>query len=162
MRLNVMRRSWIAALCLLPIQGCGGGPPHYTSDEDDARVYADVVAVAREELNLSGPMYLHPYLAVAMDEEGAPRVDLSTFEYEPSVALDLLRQRDTTLVLCQVNAQGLCAEDYVVMSQIARLSERDAVVVVRSIRGRGVVRALVVKLRYAQGTWNISGSEPIT
>ena len=157
-----MRHSWIAALGVLSLlQGCGGSPPAYTSDEDDAQVYADIVAVSRQELNVSGPMYLHPYLAVARDEGGAPRVDLSTFEYEPSAALDLLRQRDSTLVLCQVNAQGMCAEDYVVMSQIARLSERDAVVVVRSIRGRGVVSALIVKLRYGQGTWNVSGSELI-
>lgn len=106
-------------------------------------------------------MYLHPYLAIARDDEGAPRVDLSTFEYEPSAALDLLRQRDSTVVLCQHNAQGMCAEDYVVTSQITRLGERDAVVVVRSIRGREI-RALIVKLRYSQGTWNITGAEPVT
>jgi hypothetical protein len=158
-----MRHSSIVVLGILNLfQGCGGSPPDYTSDEDDARLYADILALSRLELNITVPTYLHPYLAVARDEEGAPKADLSTFEYEPSAALELLRQRDSTVVLCRVHAQGMCAEDYVVISQTVRLGERDAIVVVRSVRGPGSVRALVVKLRYGNGTWNVSGSELIT
>jgi hypothetical protein len=131
------------------------------SDDDDALVYARVVELFRLELNVFGRLYLHPYLAVARDEEGTPRLELTTFEYESSAALDLLSQRDSTLVLCRADAKGMCAEDYVVMSQIARLGERDAVVMVRSMRGRGVARVLMVKLRFVQGAWNVSGSELI-
>lgn len=157
-----MRRVSPALLCCLHfLQACSGGPPRYSSDEDDANVYADVVNITREVLNVSGTQYLHPYLAVAQDEDGDLLVDLSTFEYEPSNTLDLLRQRDSTVVLCQVGAQGLCARDYLVVSQIARVSGRDAVVIVRSIRGP-TIRALIVRLRYTQGTWNIAGAEMIT
>ena len=156
--MTVMPRIAIAALCLGLLQACDGRPPDYTSDEDDARIYADVISEFREKRNASGTIYLHPYLAVARDEEGAPRVDLSRFEYEPSAALELLRQDDSSVVLCGVNAQGLCVGDYLVISQMARLSERDAVVIVQPIRGGADGGALMVKLRYGRGAWNISGS----
>jgi hypothetical protein len=160
---TVMRHSWIAVLGILStLQGCAADSPAYTSDEEDAQVYADVVAVSRQELNVTGPMYVHPYLAVAVDDEGEPQVELSEFEYEPSAALELLRQRDSTVMLCQVDAQGMCAENYVVISQILRVGERDAFVVVRFIRGAGAVSGLIVKLRYGRGVWKVSASESIT
>ena len=104
-------------------------------------------------------MYIHPYLAVVRDDAGVPRTDLTTFEYEPSAALDLLQRQDTTLLQCQVDALGMCAESYVVFSQVARLSDRDAVVVVQSVRSPREVRALLVRLRYGRAGWRVSGSE---
>ena len=154
-----MRRSANVALCLCLLQGCGETPPDYSSDDDDAEVYVDIVALLREKRDISGTIYLHPYLALAKDEEGQPRVDLSTFEYEPSAALGMLGQRDSTVVLCRVNSQGLCNENYVVMSQMARLGERDAIVIVRSLRGRSNDGALVVRLRYDRGAWKVVGAE---
>lgn len=129
------------------------------SDQDDAEVYADAAIAARRAMGMSGPMYIHPYLAVVGDDSGIPRVDLTTFEYEPSAALALLHAEDSTLVRCQVGAQGMCAENYIVFSQIARIGDRDAVVVVRSIRGSRMNRALVARLRYGREGWRVSDSE---
>ena len=155
-------RRATALFVLFALHGCGGSPPAYTSDEDDADMYADIAIVARRALGASHPMYIHPYLAVINDDAGLPRADLTEFEYEPSAALDLLQRQDTTLRHCQVGAQGMCAEDYVVFSQIARLGDRDAVVVVQSVRSPRDVRALVVRLRYGREGWKVSGSELIT
>lgn len=124
-------------------------------------MYADIAVVARRAFGASDPMYIHPYLAVVKDHAGVPRADLTAFEYEPSAALDLLQHQDTTLRHCQVGAQGMCAEDYIVFSQTARLGDRDAVVVVQSVRSRREVRALVVRLRYGRQGWRVSGSELI-
>lgn len=140
------------------LHGCRASPPAYTTDQDDAAVYADVAGTARRALNAPGRLYVHPYLAVATDDAGLPQTELSTFEYEPSAALELLQREDSTVVLCRVDAQGMCAENYIVFSQIARLGERDAVVVVRSIRGSDL-RALLVRLRYRRGDWVVTGSE---
>lgn len=129
------------------------------SDQDDAEVYTDVAIIARRALGVSGPMYIHPYLAVIVDDSGMQSVDLSTFEFEPSAALALLHAADSALVLCQVGAQGMCVENYIVFSQIARIGDRDAVVVVRSIRGSGTGRALFVRLRYGREGWSVSDSE---
>lgn len=129
------------------------------SDPEDAGVYAEVATIARRSLGVVGPTYIHPYLAVVADDSGMPRVDLTEFEYEPSAALALLHAEDSTLVLCAVGAQGMCAENYMVLSQIARPGDRDAVVVVRSIRGPGMNRVLVVRLRYGREGWSVSGSE---
>lgn len=151
-----------AVLCvLLGLPGCGASPPAYTSDQDDAEVYADIAIVARRDLGVSDTMHVHPYLAVVADDSDIPRADLTTFEYEPSAALDLLQGEDSTLALCQVDAQGMCAGNYIVFSQIARLGDRDAAVVVHSIRGAGRVRVLVVRLRYVREGWSVSGSELI-
>lgn len=139
--------------------GLWRGAAGVASDQEDADVYAHVADVSRRELNVRGQLYLHPYLAVATDNTGATATDPTTFEYEPSNALELLQQHDSTLALCQYNAQGMCANNYIVFSQIARVSERDAIVVVRSMRGAGGMRVLVVRLRYRSGRWRVSGSE---
>lgn len=125
-------------------------------------MYADVANAARRTLDISGPMYVHPYLAVITDDSGMPHAGLTTFEYEPSAALDLLQATDTTLVLCQVDARGMCAESYLVFSQIARIGRRDAVVVVRSIRGSNTNRVLEVRLRYGRGGWIVVSSNLIS
>jgi hypothetical protein len=151
----------VGLIVVLGLPGCGVSPPAYTSDQDDAEVYADVAIVARRDLGAAGTMYIHPHLAVATDDSDIPRADLTTFEYEPSAALDLLQEEDSTLALCQVGAQGMCAGNYIVFSQIARLGDRDAAVVVHSIRGPGSIRVLVVRLRYGRKGWSVSGSELI-
>jgi hypothetical protein len=154
------RGGGAALFVLIGLHACGVSPPDYTSDQDDAEVYADIAAVARRALDISGPMHVHPYLAVVTDDPGSRPADLTTFEYEPSAALELLGRADSTLVLCQVDAQGMCAESYVVLSQIKRLGDRDAVAVVRSIRGRSTLM-LAVRLRYGREGWRVSGSKLI-
>ncbi|HEX2167816.1 MAG TPA: hypothetical protein VHG09_11345, partial [Longimicrobiales bacterium] len=65
-------------------------------------------------------------------------------------------RRDSMLVSCQPNAQGICRGHHVVFSQITRVGERDALVIVQSIRAPASVTRLLVKLRYRRGGWAVS------
>jgi hypothetical protein len=121
-------------------------------------VYGAVASTARRALDLSGPMYIHPYVAVLAADSGSASTELTTFEYEPSSALHLLAATDTTLVLCQVDAQGMCAENYLVFSQMARTGDRDAVVLVRSMGGSKRIRVLMMRLRYGRNGWAVVSS----
>lgn len=152
-------RATVILVCCACLQACRAGPPAYNSDEDDAAIYADVAAAARQAFSIDGRMSVHTYLAVARGGDGLPQQDLTAFEYEPSAALDLLVRRDTMLVFCQSNAQGVCHGNYVVFSQIMRVGERDAFVIAHSIRGPASTKRLLVKLRYLGSRWTVTDYE---
>jgi hypothetical protein len=153
-------RAAAVAVAVGCLPACGGSPPDYLSDQDEADLYASVLTVARKEMRLPDTIAVHPYLAVAVDSAGRPATDLDLFEYEPSVPLQLLQQVDSSFIPCTPARTGLCQESmYLVVSRIARFAERDAAIVVQSVdRTAHGLTQLVVRLRYRWGRWGVAGS----
>ncbi|HEX2168520.1 MAG TPA: hypothetical protein VHG09_14895, partial [Longimicrobiales bacterium] len=66
--LTVSRSTTQAAIlltCCACALACGADPPAYSTDADDAAIYAGVTAATRQSFEIEGRMSVHPYLAVA-------------------------------------------------------------------------------------------------
>lgn len=153
----LLRDLWPVALAtLVQVASCSSSPPPHISDQAEAAVYADAIAEARRTLQLGDTVAVHPYLAVATDTTGTPTLDIRDFEYEPSVPLKLLDEQERAVRLCRVDERGMCEGQYLILSRFTRVGERDAVIVVQSVRGPGSGRHLILNLRYRGEAWTIA------
>lgn len=122
-------------------------------------MYARVLTAARAELGVTDSVVVHPYLALVADSAGRALARLDEFEYEPAAALRLFGE-DSTVVLCEFDDRGMCsAVSYLVVSQMLRLAERDASIVVFAVSGYGTrQRYVLVNLRYRRNGWHIANT----
>ena len=149
----------IVLTACITLLACSPMPPERTSDADDAALYADVVEAAAHALAHDSRIVLHPFLAVATDSTGAPRMNEIAFEYEPSAALAMLARQDTAVATCEPEHHGGCDGDYLILSQVARTGPRDAVVFVRAMDDARKPRQVVVRLRYSREGWLVTGAQ---
>jgi hypothetical protein len=155
-----MRTGRLLVTLALSLAGCASPPPDQLADPDEAELYGHVLEVARTELDLPDTIVIHPYLAVARDSAGNVTFQLDEFEFEPSAALRLLQLADGAISGCAYDAQGLCTtSSYVVLSQMVRLAERDAAIVVLAVDRSDARRhrQLLVRLRHQGGEWRVTG-----
>ena len=152
LRTNLRWCPWAFALSS-SLQSCTPIPSH--TDEDDALVLEKVVAAARGATDPEPRLSIHPYLAVATDSSGALLYDVTSFEYSPAKPLRLLADRDSTLNLCEPNAYGSCQGNYIILSQVIHVSDRDVVVLITSMPSR--TKRLLVRVRFGRSGWVVSG-----
>ncbi len=157
------RRGLLVAGVAAAALACGSTAPAELTDAEEADVYRRILTtIARDHPESHGTV-LHSYLAVARDSSESLTAELDAFEYQPSTMLQILASGDSTVTLCTPDERGQCpVPRYLVLSQLTRTGERDAVVVAIAVDREAPTRPppLLVRLRHGRGGWTVSGVSP--